>query len=117
MTTIAYKDGVMAADSLSTCNGIRNGTFPKVHAYKILTGGYCLIGFCGEPAHITKAIAAIVDKNQDPRPSDSWPEGDYMALIVIQHDVASECPPDIYVFEGQGALPVDHSVSGYWLRV
>ena len=43
MTTIAYRDGILAADSLSTFNGARQGSVNKIFR---LNG--VLIGGCGE---------------------------------------------------------------------
>lgn len=40
MTTIAFRDGVLAADSLVTCNGLRDSTAVKIHRVKgVLLGG------------------------------------------------------------------------------
>jgi len=103
MTTIAYKDGVMAADSLVTVNGMRAGAFTKVFDYQSMTSGaQVLIGFCGEPRHIAQAMAEVVNRKLDPLLSGSWPVGEYTALIAIKHEPKSECPPDIYLFEGAG---------------
>lgn len=42
MTTIAYRDGVLAGDTLTTANGNRDGYMQKVRRV-----GRVLIGFCG----------------------------------------------------------------------
>lgn len=52
MTTIAYRDGIMAADSLVTGNGVVEGQFRKIADIK----GF-LVGGCGE---ISK-VAAFFD--------------------------------------------------------
>lgn len=41
MTTIAYRDGVLAADTLTTANGIRCGHHVKIHRFGRLLTGYC----------------------------------------------------------------------------
>ncbi|MBW1784758.1 MAG: hypothetical protein JRL30_28940 [Deltaproteobacteria bacterium] len=43
MTTIAYKDGVMAGDRQQTCNGVIVGYRTKIHKHE-----GCLIGCCGD---------------------------------------------------------------------
>lgn len=45
MTTIAYRDGVLAADSLGTAGGYRDG-----HCVKIRRIGRLLVGGCGNGA-------------------------------------------------------------------
>ena len=49
MTTIAYRDGVLAADSLATCNGMRDG-----YGAKIWRVGRLLVGGAGSRAECLK---------------------------------------------------------------
>lgn len=46
MTTIAYRDGVLAADTLVTANNMRSGFLTK-----IARQGRLLVGFCGRSAN------------------------------------------------------------------
>ena len=102
MTTIAYKDGVLAGDSLSTVNGRRSGPMEKTFAYRLLGGGACLIGLCGEPQHFQKVLRDIIKREEDPLREEIWPIGEYMALIALKHEDRPERQADVYLFEGAG---------------
>lgn len=47
MTTIAFKDGVLAADSLVSSNGLAAGEFNKLRRVKGWDGSSWIIGFAG----------------------------------------------------------------------
>lgn len=72
MTTIAYRDGIMAADSLSTANGIR---FAEVVKMRRVRG--VVFGFSGSTCDI-QAFADWI-KNEGDYPSDLAP---FEALVI-----------------------------------
>lgn len=84
MTTIAYKDGIMAADTQVTQGDMVGGYVQKVH----LIGGY-LVGAAGRLADLQELLT-FVESGEKTAPENMSP--DLQALIVDKHG-------DVTVFE------------------
>lgn len=75
MSTIAFKDGILASDSACLQSGTSIGKMKKV--YRV---GKCLIGLCGETAFFTEFVDWFRDGADD---ADTFPwTGDWNALVV-----------------------------------
>jgi ATP-dependent protease HslVU (ClpYQ) peptidase subunit len=86
MTTLAYRDGVLAADSAITCGSMYQGTAPKIHK---LPGG-CIFAWSGTMA-VAMFLLEHLSRLEDfcPRPGlhidlpdHKWLEGGYEAWIL-----------------------------------
>jgi len=69
MTTIAYRDGVMAADSHVGCNGVRSGTARKVFEHD--GGAIAGSGSFGEVLRFKDWIVAGADEDARPELKES----------------------------------------------
>lgn len=59
MTTIAFRDGTMACDSLVT------GSFKSIINSKVVVGQNCMVGFCGDPIAAWDAAQYLAGELQD----------------------------------------------------
>ena len=74
MTTIAYRDGVLAADSLVTLGSTKaHGSYQKIKRI-----GDCLVGTAGSVADC-QAFVHWLQAGDDDKPP---PKGEYSALII-----------------------------------
>lgn len=98
MTTIAYRDGVLAADSLVTLGDT------KVHGryHKIVRIGGHLIGTAGSVAACQNFLDWLREGDEDSVP----PKGEYKALVVNPKGKVRE-------FEGGSLLPVPRGAKFY----
>lgn len=75
MTTIAYRDGVVAADTLSTCNGLRDDYGPKVWRK-----GRVIMAACGSRATCLQFRIWVSSGMEGPHPFEKDPDGN--GLVV-----------------------------------
>lgn len=75
MTTIAYRDGVMAADSLTTCNGMR-----VAYVRKVWKCGRLLVGAAGDGALGRKFLQFVKDGIKDDGPFTGKTEGNGVVI-------------------------------------
>lgn len=90
MTTIAYRDGVLAADTLATREGVRSSYQPKIHK---LPDGRLLAKVGNAPT--ANALKRWIEAGA---PEDSQPEGE-AAIIVFSANGAA-------IYEDGGCEPV-----------
>lgn len=78
MTTIAYRDGVMAADSRVSGGGIHRGVVDKI----IVLDDGSLLGCCG-PAGVDVMVAMWLEQGAPPSNMPRVPDGtDFHAILV-----------------------------------
>lgn len=79
MTTVVYKDGILASDSRCTQSDTVVGNVTKIHKIDDNT----LIGFCGRTAQAFKFIEWYKDgkKKEDAQSDD---DSDFTALVIIK---------------------------------
>lgn len=95
MTTIAYKDGVIAADTSSWCGDVYDGTCKKLFHHEDHVTGLCG-GFADGDAYLEWINAGC----PEPRPTyvENPPE---VALLRVYYDQRT-----IHIFEKGAHLPV-----------
>lgn len=76
MTTIAYRDGVMAADSQAGCGTTRRG-----ETQKIFRVGPYVVGFSGALGHALRFLKWVEDGMPDARPEIPREDG-FRALVA-----------------------------------
>lgn len=93
MTTIAYKDGLLASDSRRTRgNHIVPGTLAKIARV-----GACLCGGAGYTTHLLKVFEALGADEDMPE----WGDGESEAILV-------EADGSVWTYEGDGVwIPFD----------
>lgn len=106
MTTIAYRDGALAADSLSTANGLRDGMGVKV--WRV---GEALVSACGSRSLCLKFRAWVAGGMEGQSPFEGTEEGNGIVAT----------PARVICFGQHGSWPVDapfYSLgSGYQIAI
>lgn len=103
MTTIAYKAGTIASDSVQTFNSMRIGTMPKIARRSDGT----LVGAAGNASYVTTLIkwAKSPSKSKPPLPPNDGGTGLVISpkgkITLIDDDGFTECETD-YIAIGSG---------------
>ncbi len=95
MTTIAYRDGILASDSLGTANGLRD----SILCTKIFRIGPCLVAGAGSAAKILKFVD-WVKNGLDPETLPFTHEDDANGMLVTPAG-------KIIMWSEQGPWPVE----------
>lgn len=109
MTTIAYRDGIMVADSATTCDGVQMGIAPKVAQ----TADDGLLGCCGNLSESTRFQRWLQDganlEDLESIPNKSNSEGLWiqttgeMFLVIADPPIAIEIKGREFFAIGSGS--------------
>lgn len=94
MTVIAYKDGVMAADSCSFSGGVRYKTMHR----KVSRGDYGLVGCGGRSSDCVLAHQWFTDGMPETRPAFSNDKDEPMAILWVKAYGTLWCGDERLVF-------------------
>lgn len=98
MTTIAFRDGVMATDSLITGNAIRRGAGAKlVRLRDGSLAGFC--GGCGLPSVIVPYIEAMIAGETDWTKRPNIPDDQVWGIVARPDGCVLHFASDLALFE------------------
>lgn len=88
MTTIAYRDGIMAADSLVTSNDVRRGAVAKIGRFGVgIAGG--IVGYAGWSGLLDTVVSWLENgAPADARPT-LHPDTSFSAIVVWPNGIVT----------------------------